>query len=120
MENTIYEWTISTMECKINEGVLNDVVIVVHWRLNATRNGKTAETYSATAMPEVSEENFTPYNELTKEQVVSWLVTILSIIPEPVDNVDQSSQLARIQEDLNANIDLQLNPINELLPPPFL
>ena len=119
MENTIYEWIISAMECRIKEGTLDNVVTFVHWRLNATRDEKVAETYSVTAMPQPSGENFTPYDELTKEQVVDWLVAILSVVPEPIDGVEQQSELTKIKVMLNVNIELQLHPVVELLPPPF-
>jgi len=119
MENTIYEWIISAMECKIKEGTLDNVVTIVHWRLIALKDEKTAETYSLTTMPEPTGTDFTPYDELTKDQVVDWLVTILSVVPEPINGVEQQSELTKIEERLNADIELQLHPVNELLPPPF-
>lgn len=111
MENTTYEWIISAMECKIKEGTLDNIVALVHWRLNASRDGKTAETYAVTTMPEPSGIDFIPYNQLTKVQVVDWLVNVLSTIPEAIDGVSQQSQMELIYEDLNENLFSQLNPI---------
>ena len=119
MENTIYEWLISSMKCQINEGILNNVVISIHWRLTALRDGKVAEVYTLTSVPVPTVGNFTPYEELTKEQVVSWIVAELSIIPEPIDGIEQPTELDKIKEILNLDIDLQLNPIYQVLDLPF-
>jgi hypothetical protein len=48
-------------------------------------------------------ENFTPYDQLTEEQVVGWLEAEL----------DVPAMTASLQE----NIDLQINPVVVTLPP---
>lgn len=101
-----FDWIISAMECKVKEDDLSDVVIVVHWRYNAVSEEYFADTYGATVVPMPSGDNFIPYNNLTKEQVVSWLEAILDV--------------PAMQLQLEANIELQINPINVTLPPPFL
>lgn len=95
---TNYNWTISALDCKVKEGTLENVVNVVHWRLSASNDKFTAETYSSTAMPLPSDDNFTAYNDLTKEQVVEWLETILN------------SQLDEIKDRLDNDLLLQENP----------
>lgn len=45
---TNYNWTISAMECLKKDNDLNDVVITIHWRYNAEKEGFNAETYGAT------------------------------------------------------------------------
>ena len=106
---TDFEWIISAMECKVKEDNLSDVVILVHWRYNATsvvENGEYfADTYGATSVPMPSGEDFTPYEDLTKDQVVGWLEAILDV--------------PAMQLSLEENIELQINPINVTLPPPF-
>lgn len=116
---TNYDWIISAMDCRIHEETLENIVNNVHWRLQATNDGYFAETYAATSMPEPNPEDFTPYEDLTKEQVVSWLVAILSVVPEPIDGVEQQSQLDKIKEGLNANLFLQAHPVEVTLPLPF-
>lgn len=105
---TTFEWIISAMECRIKEEDLNDVVVIVHWRYNATAEieGKSyfADTFSSTALPTPS-EGFTPYADLTKEQVVGWLENIL----------DAPS----MQLNLEANIQSQANPIMITFDLPF-
>ena len=102
---TKFDWIISAMECKVKEDNLSDVVILVHWRYNATSGEYFADTYGATSMPLPSGENYTPYAELTKEQVTGWLENTLDI--------------KEMQSNLEKQIDLLINPINVTLPPPF-
>ena len=116
---TKYEWIISALDCRVKEGSLENVVNVVHWRLNASNDKYTATTYSAIAMPEPSGTDFTLYADLTKEQVVEWVETILSVIPEPIDGEPQISQLEQIKINLNENLYLQEYPVEISPPLPF-
>jgi hypothetical protein len=110
-----FNWVISAMDCKIQDGSMTDVVQTVHWRYNATdivpvTSGSTdttyfAEMYGATGVGEPTPEDFTSYPDLTKEQVVGWLEAVLD-----VDSM---------QENLTNQINLQINPIDVTLPPPF-
>lgn len=97
------------MDCKVQEGQMTDVVQTVHWRYNATEtsNNKThfAEMYGATQVGEPTPDNFTNYDSLTKEQVVGWLEEVLDI--------------EAMQTNLTNQINLQINPVNVTLPPPF-
>jgi hypothetical protein len=102
---TKFDWIISAMECKVKEDNLSDVVILVHWRYNAASEEYFADTYGATSMPLPTGEDFTPYAELTKDQVTGWLEGILDV--------------PAMQLQLEANIELQINPIDVTLPPPF-
>jgi hypothetical protein len=104
-----FEWIISAMECKVKEGNLSDVVVLVHWRYNATsiteKKEYFANAYGVTSVPLPSGENFIPYEDLTKERVVGWLESILDV--------------PAMQLSLEKNIELQINPINVILPLPF-
>jgi len=101
-----YNWIIEALDCKVNEGDLQDVVYNVHWRYSATnKNGITAETYGAQAVLPPSEEDFTPYNELTKEQVVGWLEATIDV---PAMNLMLDNQ-----------INLIINPVDVTPPLPF-
>lgn len=100
-------WVISAMECKVREEDMDDVVIIVHWRYQATETHEKkeyfAETYGATSVGMPDPENFTPFDQLTKDQVVGWLEESLD-----VDAMDKS---------LQENINLQINPVTVTLPP---
>ena len=100
-------WVISAMDCKVQENGLSNVVTNVHWRFQGTEvhEGKTyaAEEYGATAVGTPDPLTFTPFEELTKEQVVGWLE----------ETLDVEAMTARLE----ANIDLQINPVVQTLPP---
>jgi len=100
-----YNWIISAMECIKNEGDLQDVVITIHWRYAAEKENFSTDVYGATSMPLPTGEDFTPYEELTKEQVCGWLEATLDV--------------EQMQESLEKQLDLLINPTNVTLPPPF-
>lgn len=102
-----YTWFIAALDCKVNENNLQDVVYNVHWRYTATNeNGINAQTYGAQAVSPPSEEVFTPYDELTKEQVVGWLEASMDV---PAMNLMLDNQ-----------IELIVNPVDVTPPLPFV
>ena len=96
---TNYNWIISAMECVKKEGDLNDIVITIHWRYAATKDEVSTDTYGATAIPLPTGE------DLTKEQVVGWLEATLDV--------------EAMQQNLESQLDLLINPTNVTLQPPF-
>lgn len=108
-----FSWVIEYMQCKPTEGSYTDVVVTAGWRCNGsqfTSTGENAVPYLGTAygtsefpMPEGS---FTPYNQLTQEQVLGWCYAA---------GVDQTVQEATVQ----AQIDAQINPPIVQLPLPW-
>jgi hypothetical protein len=105
----VFDWIISAMDCKVQEGQMTDVVQTVHWRYNAKKTVQDveffAEMYGAAPVGEPTPEDFTSYPDLTKEQVVGWLEGTLDV--------------TAMQENLTKQIELQINPIDVTLPPPF-
>jgi hypothetical protein len=103
-------WIISAMDCKVQEDNLENVVTTVHWRLKGSQesNGKlyTAERYGATTMGQPSPESFTPFDQLTEEQVVGWLEATL----------DVEQMTAQLQADIN----LQITPVTVTLTPAWI
>jgi methionine aminopeptidase len=110
-----YNWIISSMDSKLKDGDLTDVVITVHWRRSAqtddynpeAQTGYYADVYGAYSTT-VDPENFIPYNDLTKDNVIGWLEAGL-VDPTP----------SEIDAQLAANIELQKNPVEESLPLPW-
>ena len=102
---TNYNWIISAMECIKNDGDLQDVVITIHWRYAAEKENVSTDVYGATSMPLPTGEDFTPYEELTKDQVCGWLESTLDV--------------PAMEENLDKQLDLLINPVNVTLPPPF-
>ena len=104
-------WIIEWMQCKPTEGTLTDVVVTAGWRCNGVQtqgSGDTAKTYNATIYSTCSfpmpDGTFTPYADLTQEQVLGWCYA---------NGVDQAATEAAIQ----ANIDNQINP--PIIQPPL-
>lgn len=78
----IYNWVITSMdEYPSTPENLKDVVFNINWRRNATTDVDNetyfADVYGSLAVPIPSPDNFTPYSELTFEQVCGWLQTYL-------------------------------------------
>ena len=69
-------WNISAMNCQVQEGQYQDVVYCVHWQCNDTQeiDGKeySGRVYSTCSLP-APEGTFTPYPDLTQDQVLGWI-----------------------------------------------
>ena len=107
----IYNWIISAMdEYPKTSDDLIDVVFVVHWRRNATTTVNEivyfTDTFNLLNVPAPSPEDFTPYEDLTFEQVCGWLEAGLDV--------------ASIDASLALNLEAQINPTVISLPLPWL
>ena len=101
-----YTWTISALDCKINENGLQNVVRTVHWRFRGEDEGGTsAEIIGTASVGEPNPDNFTEYESLTEEIVVSWLEEVLDVIA--------------YKETIAEQIDRKNNPIDITLPLPL-
>jgi hypothetical protein len=104
-----YKWVISAMNCAVESEGLPNVINVIHWRYNATKveGDKTyfAETYGASSTAQPNPQNFIPYEDVTEEEVINWLEQILLV--------------EDMQASLEANIALQINPVEVTLPLPW-
>ena len=103
----IYTWEITAMEVILNQDGLSNVVSNIDWRFIATVENKpyTALHWSKQYVSAPDATTFTNYEELTKEQVVSWLESVLDV--------------SQLKENLEEQINLQANPTHALLNPPF-
>lgn len=97
------------MECKKHEQDLNNIITLIHWRYNATseiqQKSYFVETYGATILHSPSGENFIPYEQITEQQVISWLETLIDV--------------PAMQLSLEADIELQINPTDIVISLPF-
>ncbi len=92
--NTI-TWSITAMNCSTTEQN-PDTVIVCHWTCAGTDGTYNASIYSTCSVPSPT-GSFTPYADLTQEQVLGWCYA---------NGVEKETTEAAIQ----ANIDNQINP----------
>jgi len=99
-------WIIERLLVKPTEGSETNVVITADWRCNGTD-----ETYSGTCYGSCSfqtpSDNFTPYEDLTQEQVLGWCYE---------NGVDQ----AAIEANVTQQIENQINPPVVTLPLPWV
>jgi hypothetical protein len=99
-------WLIERLLVKPTEGSNTDVVITADWRCNGTD-----ETYSGTCYGSCSfappSGSFTPYADLTEQQVLDWCFA---------NGVDQSA----IEANVTAQIQNQINPPVVSLPLPWV
>ena len=99
-------WLIERLLVKPTEGTLTDVVITADWRCNGTD-----ETYSGTCYGSCSFQppsgSFTPYPDLTQDQVLGWCYE---------NGVDNTA----IEANVTAQIENQINPPVVVLPLPWV
>jgi hypothetical protein len=93
---TTITWTITAMDCYPQEGGNTDVVFNVHWTCAGTDGTYNASVYSTCTVPGPSNP-FTPYSDLTQDQVLGWIWA---------NGVDQAATEAAVQTQL----DNQINP----------
>lgn len=92
-------WSINPngLECYPQEGSETDVVFTVHWTCSGVQDIYSGSVYSTTGVPAPSPENFTPYADLTQNQVLGWVWA---------NGVDKDATEAAVQQ----QIDNQINP----------
>jgi hypothetical protein len=98
MSNT-YTWVISQLDCYPTQDNKTDVVFTVHWRRQATDGTYTADIYGAQSVTLDPEAPFTPYEDLTFDQVVGWLE----------DAMGEETLAAQVAA-LDQQIENQINP----------
>jgi hypothetical protein len=69
-------WTVTSMDCYVQQDNLSDVVYCVHYQCTDTQtiDGKeySGRVYSTCSLP-APEGSFTPYDQLTQQQVLDWI-----------------------------------------------
>jgi hypothetical protein len=104
-------WIIERLLVRKVEGTLTDVVITADWRCNGTETigtGDDAKTYSGTCYGSCSfappSGDFTPFPDLTQDQVLGWCYA---------NGVDKSA----IEANVSLQIENQINP--PIIAPPL-
>lgn len=96
MPNT-YTWLVEQMNCYPQYEGETDVVFTVHWRCNATDGTFDATRYGSVGVTYVAGSPYTPYADLTQDQVLGWVWT---------SGVDKDETQAALDADIAA----QVNP----------
>jgi len=84
------------MDCYPQEAGNTDVVFTVHWTCAGVDGTYNASIYSTCSVPTPT-SSFTPYPDLTQEQVLGWIWA---------NGVDQDSTEAAVEQQLQN----QINP----------
>ena len=72
MSNT-YTWIVEAIDCYPQAEGQTDVAFTIHWRCNATDGTHNATIYSTCGVTYVAGSPFTPYAQLTQQQVLGWI-----------------------------------------------
>ena len=99
-------WIIERLLVRPTEGTLTDVVITADWRCNGTDETYSGTCYGSCSFAPPSGE-FTPYEDLTQEQVLGWCYE---------NGVDQ----AAIEANVTQQIENQIDPPVVTLPLPWV
>lgn len=105
-------WIIEQMQCVPKEGSYTDVVVTANWRCNGVQvAGDPPVSYTSTMFGKSTftapSGSFTPYAELTQDQVLGWCWA---------NGVDKNYTEAQIQ----TSIDNQITPSVVTLPLPWV
>ena len=99
-------WLIERLLVKPTEGSLTDVVITADWRCNGSQDNYSGTCYGSCSFQPPS-GSFTPYPDLTQDQVLQWCYQ---------NGVDQSA----IEANVTLQIENQINPPVVTLPLPWV
>ena len=69
----VQNWNIVQLDCYPEVDGETDVVFTAHWDLTATEGEYSGRVYGSVGLTLDAEAPFTPYNQLTKDQVIGWV-----------------------------------------------
>ena len=107
-------WIIERLLVKPTEGTLTDVVITADWRCNGSQDQFSGTCYGSASFAPPS-GSFTPYDQLTQDQVLNWCFS---------NGVDKTAIEANVTQQIENQIDppviappLPWLPPVEIVPP---
>jgi hypothetical protein len=100
---TTLSWIIERLLVKPTEGSLTDVVITADWRCNGTDGTYSGTAYGSSSFAAPT-GSFTPFPDLTQDQVLGWCFA---------NGVDKTA----IEANVTAQIENQINP--PIIAPPL-
>jgi hypothetical protein len=107
-----YNWNFNPLECYPTESGQTDVVFNVHWQLYASTGSYSASSYGVQSVGPLGSGSFTPFEELTKEQVYGWVTSSM--------NAYNTGSVDNMYASLERQIENQINPPVVSLPAPWL
>lgn len=106
-----YNWNFNPLESYPTSAGESDVVFMAHWQLYASTGSYSASAIGTqTVAPYEEGQPFTPFNELTYEQVKGWVLDAMNANdPNTVNNLYASLE-AQIQNQINPPVLVQQAP----------
>ena len=92
---TVFNWTVTAMDCIPQTPEGPDYVVVVHWTCAGTDGTYQGSVYSTCSLPVVQSENFVPYASLTQDTVLGWCWA---------NGVDKDATEAAVQQQIQNQI----------------
>ena len=68
-----FNWVINSLDSIPSIDGMDKVISTIHYRAQKAHEDFTADTYGALSVDAPHEASFTPYDEVTKQMVESWL-----------------------------------------------
>ena len=98
---TAATWDIAQLERKLPDGDTcpDGAVYTVHYTVSLEENGETASAYGSVGLSDPDPDSFTPFSELTKQEVLNWVFEALG-----------PDQVVSIQKGLYQQIQQKLQP----------
>ena len=90
-------WSVTAMDAYPQAESQTDVVFTVHWTCAGVQDTYNASVYSTCGVTYSSGTPYTPYAQLTQDQVLSWIWA---------SGVDKAATEAAVQQQINN----QINP----------
>jgi len=70
---TTITWNISVLDCLPQSAEGADYVVTAHWQCTGVDGDYNGSVYSTCSFPVVEGTSFTPYADLTLDQVLGWI-----------------------------------------------
>jgi hypothetical protein len=108
MANT-YTWSFPALDAYPQHEGQTDVVFTVHWILNGIDgNGHDGSVYGTVAVTYNAGSPFTPFAQVTKDQVYNWVIAALG-----------AEKVTELQANIDKQIQEKANPTVVSLSPPW-
>lgn len=102
-----YNWIVSGVETVPQENGLNDVIKIIHWRLELIDNELIVDEFGAFALAPADPSSFVDFDNLSQPDIINWLEAGLAI---KHSDEDIKSPLDIIKEKLQIKMSERLSP----------
>lgn len=110
-DNNTYSWKFPAIDVYKQQGSYADVVYSIHWRLNGTdqTTSHSIELYGVQSVAPYNPDSgsFIPYENLTEEVVIGWVVNSMG------------SRYGELTSSIDSGIQNLIDPPTQQLPPPW-